>query len=95
MRNRRPKLKREPTIADQAAEVTRSLADELEVQISNSFVILYKRENDFVSVTIPLGAPKDFEDRLRAKIIEAGLYDEVSFSYRTEGKSVWLSVDRR
>lgn len=94
MKNRRPRLKRTPTLADRVAEMVRDVADELEVRVS-VFVVLYKRGQDLVSADVPkahLEAVRQGAERL---LVREGLTEEVTLEPYQHHYPVWLSMSAR
>ena len=100
IKNRRPKLKRMPTFADTVAEIIRSAADAVQVQVSVR-VILHRRGRDLILLTVNPPA-KDRGpwwmglDRVlcetRSHLRANRIFDRVTFDPYREAE-VWISAD--
>lgn len=90
IRNRRPRLKREPVDADRVAEVVREVADNLGIRVSVR-VILYKRGRDLVLVC-SRGRADELRESVLRKVMELGI-DGVTTNGYDYGAFILLSID--
>lgn len=94
MKNRRPKLKRKPVLADRVAEIVRDAADKLDVRV-NVRVILYKRGQDLVIATIPEDHYNAVWEAACVRLIVEGFRKRVTLKPYQHQFEVWLSMGAR
>ena len=96
IRNRRPKLKREPTFADTVAETVRLAADAVQVRVTVR-VVLYKRDRDLILLTA--NPPAEDLDRVlretRFRLRARRVFNRVTFEPYNREAEVWISADVR
>ena len=96
MKNRRPKLKRAPVLADHVAEEFRKVADINGWRV-NIRVILYRQDRDLVIAIVPRGNLGDAKMAADAMLGENDWQTSVTLgTWDTRPTiGVWLSIEER
>lgn len=92
IKNRRPKLKREPTLADKVAETVRQAGDDLGARVK-VYVILYKRSQDFVNARVPKNKLLAIRRRVTDYLESEDLLGKVTFEPYRPNFEVWLHLE--
>ena len=91
MRNRRPRLKREPRTSDLIAEEIRKIADGLELRIGAQ-VIPYERDSDMLDVTVRKQDLKRLTQAIRDEIIPAWVEASLTYTGARGRDKVWINI---